>query len=67
MDIGTAESLRYNFNLVKAATNDFSENNKLGQGGFGAVYKVYTAWSFMLQASFYYFFSSICQRTRMLM
>ncbi|GJW55777.1 putative receptor-like protein kinase [Tanacetum coccineum] len=39
MDIGTAESLQYNFSLVKAATNDFSEDNKLGQGGFGAVYK----------------------------
>ncbi|PWA36090.1 Cysteine-rich receptor-like protein kinase 25 [Artemisia annua] len=39
MDIGMTESLRYNFSLVKAATNDFSENNKLGQGGFGAVYK----------------------------
>ncbi|GKD43328.1 kinase RLK-Pelle-DLSV family protein [Tanacetum coccineum] len=39
MNIGTAESLRYNFSLVKAATEDFSKNNKLGQGGFGAVYK----------------------------
>ncbi|KAJ0733954.1 putative non-specific serine/threonine protein kinase [Helianthus annuus] len=26
--------------LVKA-TNDFSKNNKLGEGGFGPVYKVY--------------------------
>ncbi|KAK1426129.1 hypothetical protein QVD17_14798 [Tagetes erecta] len=25
--------------MVKAATNDFSEENKLGQGGFGSVYK----------------------------
>ncbi|GKD45658.1 putative receptor-like protein kinase [Tanacetum coccineum] len=39
MDIGTAESLRYNFSLVKASTDNFSENNKLGQGGFGVVYK----------------------------
>ncbi|KAI3796906.1 hypothetical protein L1987_39593 [Smallanthus sonchifolius] len=39
MDIGSAESLQYNFSLVKAATNDFSDDNKLGQGGFGAVYK----------------------------
>ncbi|PWA73721.1 cysteine-rich RLK (RECEPTOR-like protein kinase) 26 [Artemisia annua] len=39
MDIGTAESLQYNFSLVKVATNDFSEENKLGEGGFGAVYK----------------------------
>ncbi|KAK1426127.1 hypothetical protein QVD17_14796 [Tagetes erecta] len=33
------ESFRYNFSAVKAATNDFSEQNKLGQGGFGSVYK----------------------------
>ncbi|GJX28672.1 putative receptor-like protein kinase [Tanacetum coccineum] len=39
MDIGTAESFQYNFRSVKAATNDFSEENKLGEGGFGAVYK----------------------------
>ncbi|PWA95864.1 receptor-like protein kinase [Artemisia annua] len=39
MDIGTAESLQYSFSLAKAATNDFAEDNKLGQGGFGAVYK----------------------------
>ncbi|KAD7117327.1 hypothetical protein E3N88_04595 [Mikania micrantha] len=38
MDIGTAESLHYDFNIVKAATNDFSEENKLGRG-FGTVYK----------------------------
>ncbi|KAK8618316.1 hypothetical protein V6N13_132311 [Hibiscus sabdariffa] len=25
---------------IKAATNDFSDSNKLGQGGFGTVYKV---------------------------
>ncbi|KDP20854.1 hypothetical protein JCGZ_21325 [Jatropha curcas] len=29
----------YNFNSVVAATNNFSEENKLGQGGFGHVYK----------------------------
>ncbi|GKA72992.1 putative receptor-like protein kinase [Tanacetum coccineum] len=40
MDIGTPESLQYNFSLVKVATNDFSEENKLGKGGFGAVYKM---------------------------
>ncbi|XP_021989268.1 putative receptor-like protein kinase At4g00960 isoform X4 [Helianthus annuus] len=39
VDICNAESLQYNFSLVKVATNDFSEDNKLGQGGFGAVYK----------------------------
>ncbi|XP_076945762.1 cysteine-rich receptor-like protein kinase 15 [Bidens hawaiensis] len=39
IDIGTAESLQYDFSTVKAATNDFSEENKLGRGGFGTVYK----------------------------
>ncbi|GJV78816.1 putative receptor-like protein kinase [Tanacetum coccineum] len=39
IDIITAESFQYDFNKVKVATNDFSEDNKLGQGGFGAVYK----------------------------
>ena len=35
-----AESLQYNFETIRAATDDFSDENKLGQGGFGAVYKV---------------------------
>ncbi|KAD7117343.1 hypothetical protein E3N88_04611 [Mikania micrantha] len=39
MDIGTTESLYYEFNIVKAATDNFSEENKLGRGGFGTVYK----------------------------
>ncbi|GJY95359.1 cysteine-rich receptor-like protein kinase 26 [Tanacetum coccineum] len=39
MDIGTAESFQYDFSTMQVATNDFSEDNKLGQGGFGAVYK----------------------------
>ncbi|KAD7117351.1 hypothetical protein E3N88_04619 [Mikania micrantha] len=39
MDISTMESLQYDFSLVKAATNNFSDENKLGRGGFGMVYK----------------------------
>ncbi|KAK1557371.1 hypothetical protein Q3G72_023382 [Acer saccharum] len=34
------ESLQFDFSTIKAATNDFPDDNKLGQGGFGAVYKV---------------------------
>ncbi|KAJ9566936.1 hypothetical protein OSB04_002902 [Centaurea solstitialis] len=39
MDISIVEALHYDFHTIRAATNDFSENKKLGQGGFGSVYK----------------------------
>lgn len=35
-----AESLQYSFGTIEVATDYFSDSNKLGQGGFGAVYKV---------------------------
>ncbi|KAK1375183.1 Cysteine-rich receptor-like protein kinase 29 [Heracleum sosnowskyi] len=38
-DINSNESLQYDFGTVEVATNYFSDSNKLGQGGFGAVYK----------------------------
>ncbi|KAL7213356.1 hypothetical protein ACSBR2_015970 [Camellia fascicularis] len=38
-DITTAESLQYNLGAVQAATNNFSTENKIGEGGFGLVYK----------------------------
>ncbi|KAK7280222.1 hypothetical protein RJT34_25284 [Clitoria ternatea] len=38
-EITVAESLQLNFDTIQVATNDFSDSNKLGQGGFGAVYK----------------------------
>ncbi|GLU23209.1 hypothetical protein SLE2022_392330 [Rubroshorea leprosula] len=34
-----AESLQYDLATVRAATKNFCEENKLGQGGFGVVYK----------------------------
>ncbi|XP_062161101.1 cysteine-rich receptor-like protein kinase 10 isoform X2 [Alnus glutinosa] len=33
------ESLQFDLATIEAATNNFSENNKLGKGGFGDVYK----------------------------
>ncbi|KAL9230724.1 hypothetical protein vseg_006039 [Gypsophila vaccaria] len=33
------ESFRYNLTDIQAATSDFSNDNKIGQGGFGSVYK----------------------------
>ncbi|KAM4113989.1 hypothetical protein ACJW30_04G036600 [Castanea mollissima] len=38
-EITSAEALQFNFGTVRVATDDFSDANKLGQGGFGAVYK----------------------------
>ncbi|CAA3016574.1 receptor kinase At4g00960 [Olea europaea subsp. europaea] len=37
--ISTVESLHYDFGTIRAATNNFSDGNKLGHGGFGVVYK----------------------------
>uniref|UniRef100_A0A2P2LBU9 Cysteine-rich receptor-like protein kinase 10 n=1 Tax=Rhizophora mucronata TaxID=61149 RepID=A0A2P2LBU9_RHIMU len=38
-EIESVESLQFDFSTLRVATNNFSEENKLGQGGFGAVYK----------------------------
>ncbi|KAL5839827.1 hypothetical protein ACOSQ4_012435 [Xanthoceras sorbifolium] len=38
-DIKNRESLQFNFSTIRDATDNFSDANKLGQGGFGAVYK----------------------------
>uniref|UniRef100_A0A2N9GGM7 Cysteine-rich receptor-like protein kinase 25 n=1 Tax=Fagus sylvatica TaxID=28930 RepID=A0A2N9GGM7_FAGSY len=38
-EIISEESLQLDFDTVRVATDDFSDANKLGQGGFGAVYK----------------------------
>ncbi|KAJ0693560.1 putative protein kinase RLK-Pelle-DLSV family [Helianthus annuus] len=38
-DTSIVEFLEYDFQTVKKATNDFSEDNKIGHGGFGIVYK----------------------------
>ncbi|KAG6703114.1 hypothetical protein I3842_07G067600 [Carya illinoinensis] len=39
-EISSVESfIRYDFGTIRVATENFSEVNKLGEGGFGAVYK----------------------------
>ncbi|KAJ7967625.1 Receptor-like protein kinase [Quillaja saponaria] len=38
-DISSEDSLQFDFDKIKVATNNFSDENKLGQGGFGAVYQ----------------------------
>ncbi|KAI4365063.1 hypothetical protein MLD38_021083 [Melastoma candidum] len=37
--IGSEESLQFNLDIIKEATNNFSNDNKLGQGGFGPVFR----------------------------
>lgn len=39
-EISTAESLQFDFDTVREATDGFSDAKRLGQGGFGAVYMV---------------------------
>jgi hypothetical protein len=40
MEIPTVESLQFDLGTIEAATNKFSDDNKIGKGGFGTVYKV---------------------------
>ncbi|CAA7058749.1 unnamed protein product [Microthlaspi erraticum] len=39
IDIRTTQSLQYDLKTIEAATNKFSGSNKIGQGGFGEVFK----------------------------
>jgi len=43
--------LQFDFVTIESATNKFSEDNKLGEGGFGQVYKV------IIIANLFYFIS----------
>ncbi|KAI4371742.1 hypothetical protein MLD38_010058 [Melastoma candidum] len=37
-EISSAESLQFDLSIIRAATNNFSDANKLGEGGFGSVF-----------------------------
>jgi hypothetical protein len=39
-EISSVESLQFDFGTIRVATDNFYEENKLGQGGFGVIYKV---------------------------
>ncbi len=39
-DIESVDSLFIDLSTLRAATGNFSETNRLGEGGFGSVYKV---------------------------
>lgn len=45
----------FDFNTITLATNNFSEENKLGQGGFGIVYKVSFLFFYFIINKFCYF------------
>ncbi|CAL8148771.1 unnamed protein product [Prunus armeniaca] len=38
-EVSLGDSLQYDFETIRSATDDFSDANMLGRGGFGAVYK----------------------------
>nr|POE60717.1 cysteine-rich receptor-like protein kinase 26 [Quercus suber] len=38
-EISVVESLHFDFGKIRVATQNFSDTNKLGEGGFGVVYK----------------------------
>ncbi|KAL5841913.1 hypothetical protein ACOSQ3_012516 [Xanthoceras sorbifolium] len=38
-EIDDEEALQFDFSTIRLATNDFNNEGKLGEGGFGAVYK----------------------------
>ncbi|KAM4101944.1 hypothetical protein ACB094_05G184400 [Castanea mollissima] len=38
-ELTTVDSLQFDFGTIEAATNKFSDDNKIGEGGFGKVYR----------------------------
>lgn len=52
VEIEISESLQFTFDTIRDATDDFAASNKLGQGGFGTVYKVSNAVKYHLLLSY---------------
>lgn len=49
--------INYDYKDLKSATKNFSEEYKVGEGGFGDVYKVWSA-----QFFFFFFFLQLIQQ-----
>jgi hypothetical protein len=43
-DLKVGDILQFDFEIIRLATNNFSDANILGEGGFGIVYKVKILW-----------------------
>jgi hypothetical protein len=39
-EITNVESVQFDFSTIRSSTDNFSDENKLGKGGFGEVYRV---------------------------
>ena len=49
----TGETYYFILTTILAATNNFSDSNKLGEGGFGPVYKVKETYVFHIEEKWY--------------
>ena len=58
-DIEVVESLKFDIGMIRTATNNFSKDRKLGEGGFGEVYRVITNWHGLLLEYIMYYGDSI--------
>jgi len=57
LEFKNSESLEFDFATIELATNMFSEDSKIGRGGYGQVYKViiYECDKYIINACFHFF------------